>query len=124
MTSHTRLSRRSAADLRAIARATRRIEELTRTLDEQLSARAGAEDQLPELRRATRQITQSANDGIQAYRRVAQAIRAEESQDDGDAAEIERTSVVLAQARTRMLDALEVASKRYPWADPWQPSTG
>ena len=73
---------------------------------------------------ATGQITRSANDGIQAYRRVSQALAAEASHVDSDPEEIERTTRDLAEARAGMLAALDVASKRYPWAEPWEPSTG
>lgn len=73
------------------------------------------------LRQATGQITRSANDGIQAYRRVSQALAAEKSHVDADRAETERTRRELSRARARMLHALELASKRYPWAKPWEP---
>ena len=117
---HSRLARRSSSDLRAIDRATRRIEELTVILDRQLNGESREEERLKHLRQATGQITRSANDGIQAYRRVASALRAEAVHADADAAEVEQASKNLADARARMLEALEVASKRYPWAPPWR----
>ena len=46
-------------------------------LDRQLSSEERDEERLKHLRQATGQITRSANDGIQAYRRVSQALRAE-----------------------------------------------
>jgi hypothetical protein len=118
----TRLARRCAADLRAIRKATKRIEELTVILDRQIGAESRPDEQMRHLRQATGQITRSANDGIQAYRRVGQALAAEEAHADGDAEEIERTTRELGEARAAMLEALAIASKRYPWADPWQPS--
>jgi hypothetical protein len=117
--SHSRLSRRSSADLRAIERATKRIEELSTILDRQLKGDARPEEQLKHLRQATGQITRSANDGIQAYRRVSQALRAEAEHADADQAEVTRATQNLADARARMLAALETASQRYPWAAPW-----
>lgn len=117
--SHSRLSRRSSADLRAIDRATKRIEELSTILDRQLSGEGRPEEQLKHLRQATGQITRSANDGIQAYRRVSQALRAESEHPDGDQTEVTRASQTLADARAKMLKALEAASRRYPWAAPW-----
>ncbi|HEU4863533.1 MAG TPA: hypothetical protein VFU44_07150 [Candidatus Limnocylindria bacterium] len=117
----SRLARRSTADLRAIRAATARIEELTSILDRQIDADARPEQQMRHLRQATGQITRSANDGIQAYRRVAQALAAEKSHADADRAETERTRRELSRARSRMLRALELASKRYPWAKPWEP---
>ena len=117
--SHSRLSRRSSSDLRAIDRATKRIEELSTILDRQLSGEARPEEQLKHLRQATGQITRSANDGIQAYRRVAQALKAESEHADADDTEVARAQQNLADARARMLAALEAASRRYPWAAPW-----
>ena len=117
---HSRLARRSSSDLRAIDRATRRIEELTVILDRQLGSEPREEERLKHLRQATGQITRSANDGIQAYRRVAAALRAEGEHADVDPAELEQATQALADARGRMLEALEVASKRYPWAPPWR----
>jgi hypothetical protein len=116
--SNTRLARRCSADLRAVRKATKRIEELTVILDRQIGAESRPEEQLRHLRQATGQITRSANDGIQAYRRVSQAIAAEDGRDDGDPDELERTARELADARSAMLAALEVASRRYPWANP------
>ncbi len=117
--SHSRLSRRSSADLRAIERATKRIEELSTILDRQLNDDPRPEEQLKHLRQATGQITRSANDGIQAYRRVSQALRAEGEHLDADETEVTRATQNLADARARMLAALETASQRYPWAAPW-----
>lgn len=117
--SRSRLTRRSTADLRAIDRATKRIEELSTILDRQLRGDTRPEEQLKHLRQATGQITRSANDGIQAYRRVSSAIRAEAEQQDADETEVASATRALAEARGRMLEALEVASKRYPWAEPW-----
>lgn len=117
---HSRLARRSSSDLRAIDRATKRIEELSVILDRQLSAEDRDEERLKHLRQATGQITRSANDGIQAYRRISQALRAEVAHADADPAEVADTTRALADARARMLAALAVASQRYPWADPWK----
>ena len=116
---HSRLARRSASDLRAIDRATLRIEELTVILDRQLSSEDRDEERIKHLRQATGQITRSANDGIQAYRRIASALRAEAAHADADPVEVADATRALADARTRMLAALEVASQRYPWAEPW-----
>ncbi len=119
---HSRLARRSSSDLRAIDRATKRIEELTLILDRQLSTEDRDEERLKHLRQATGQITRSANDGIQAYRRISQALRAEAAHADADPVEVADATRTLAEARTRMLAALEVASQRYPWAAPWGPT--
>jgi hypothetical protein len=119
---HSRLARRSSSDLRAIDRATKRIEELSLILDRQLSVEDRDEDRLKHLRQATGQITRCANDGIQAYRRISQALRAEASHADADPAEVADATRALADARARMLAALEVASRRYPWAEPWSSS--
>jgi hypothetical protein len=122
--STTRLSRRSSGDLRAIRRATTRIEELSAALDRQLLREARPEEQLRLLRQTTSQITRTANDAIQAYRRVTEGLRVESERDDTDPSEVARLSEALSDARTEMLHALEVASQRYPWAKPWRPEDG
>lgn len=122
--STTRLSRRSSGDLRAIRRATTRIEELSAALDRQLLREARPEEQLRLLRQTTSQITRTANDAIQAYRRVTEGLRVESERDDTDPSEAARLSEALSEARTEMLHALEVASQRYPWAKPWRPEDG
>jgi hypothetical protein len=118
----TRLSRRSASDLRAIRSATRHIQDLSVTLDRQLGSDARPEEQMRHLRAATGQITRAANDAIQAYRRVSGALRAEAAHPDADAVEIEHARKELAKARAAMLEVLEAASQRYPWAAPWDPA--
>ncbi len=119
--STTRLSRRSSGDLRAIRRATTRIEELSAALDRQLLREKRPEEQLRLLRQTTSQITRTANDAIQAYRRVTEGLRVESERDDTDPSEAARLSESLSEARSEMLHALEVASQRYPWAKPWRP---
>ncbi len=118
----TRLSRRSAADLRAIRRATRHIQELSVTLDRQLGADTRPEEQMRHLRHATGQITRAANDAVQAYRRVSGALKAEAAHPDVDAEELEHARQELAKARAAMLEVLKSAGDRYPWAEPFGPT--
>ena len=101
-------------------RATKRIEELGGILDRQLTDESREEEQLKHLRQATGQITRCANDGIQAYRRVSRAVQAEAALADADPDEVKSATKVLADARARMLTALDEASRRYPWAPPWR----
>lgn len=108
--------------MRAIARATTRIEELGAMLDGQMLDELRPEERLRHLRHATGQITRTANDAIQAYRRVSAALREEADRPGADLEEIERATQALAEGRSRMLAALEVASQRYPWAEPWRPT--
>jgi hypothetical protein len=117
----TRLSRRSSGDLRVIHRATTRIEEVSAALDRQLLAELRPDEQVRLLRQATSQITRAANDAIQAYRRVSEGLQAENERGDTDPSEAARMSETLSTARTEMLEALEHASRRYPWAKPWRP---
>ena len=117
----TRLSRRSSGDLRVIQRATTRIEEVSAALDRELLAELRPDEQVRLLRQATSQITRAANDAIQAYRRVTEGLQAENQRGDTDPSEAERMTQTLATARSEMLEALEVASRRYPWAKPWRP---
>jgi hypothetical protein len=91
------------------------------TLDRQLGADERPEEQMRHLRQATGQITRAANDAVQAYRRVSGALRAEASHADADKAELAHARRELAAARAAMLEVLEAASRRYPWATPWAP---
>jgi hypothetical protein len=104
-------------------RATRRILELDGILERQLNGEPREEERLKHLRQATGQITRSANDGIQAYRRVARAIAAEAEHPDADAEDVRLATKALADARSHLLAALDAASKRYPWAPPWREET-
>lgn len=72
------------------------------------------------LREATYQITRTANDGIQAYRRVAETIRRELEMERGDRSGAEHMNAILQEARTDILTALDESSRRYPWAPPWR----
>lgn len=117
----SRLSRRSSGDLRVIRRATARIEELSAQLDDELLREARPDERLRLLRQTTGQITRTANDAIQAYRRVTEGLRVELARDDTDPSEAARLSEALSEARGAMLNALEIASQRYPWAKPWRP---
>lgn len=115
----TRLGRRTS-DLRVLQRATTNIDELNEALDRQLAAEPAEHERMRLLREATNQITRSANDGIQAYRRVSAAVRSEEARSDAaDAAELLRIQSALETARRDLLRALEETSRRYPWASPW-----
>ena len=69
------------------------------------------------LRHATGQITRSANDGVHAYRRALVAIKQESEREDADDAEVQRVAEHLRTARARMLAALDIAGRRYPWAN-------
>lgn len=118
----TRLSRRCAHDIRAVDRAATRIEEQNAILDRELAREPRPEEQMRHLRHATGLITRWANDGVQAYRRASGAIKAETERDDSDDAELQRTTAELQRARSRMLEALAVAGRQYPWADAGAPA--
>ncbi len=115
----TRLGRRTS-DLRVLQRATAHIDELNQALDRQLATEQVEAERMRLLREATNQITRSANDGIQAYRRVAGAIKAEEARSDVDPDELRRIQSALDAARAELLQVLEATSRRYPWASPWE----
>ena len=117
----TRLSRRSSGDLRVIRRATTRIEEVSAALDRQLQAELRPDEQVRLLRQATSQITRAANDAIQAYRRVTDGPAGGECSARTQIRPRRRAwTQTLATARSEMLEALDVASRRYPWAKPWR----
>lgn len=111
---NSRLQRRSAASLRALERATRRIEELEVILQRQLADEQREGERMNHLRQAAGQITRAANDGIEAYRRVSAALKAEAGQADADADELALATELLAESRRRLMSALEVAHRRYP----------
>ncbi len=112
----TRLGRRTS-DLRILQRATAHIDELNETLDRQLAGERSERERMRLLREATNQITRTANDGIQAYRRVTAAVRSEQARADGaDAAELARIQTSLDEARLALLRVLEETRHRYPWA--------
>jgi hypothetical protein len=116
----TRLSRRSAGDLSILRRATRRIEEQSAALDRRLMGEHRVQERLRLLRQATGQITRDANDGIQAYRRMTAALREERQRAGTDPVEAAAAARTLADARASMLEALDAASRKYPWAKPWR----
>ena len=117
---NTRLGRR-AADLRVVQRASAAIAEFSATLDAQLVAERRPSVRMRLLREATNQITRTANDAIQSYRRASAAVQAEFQIPGADRAQAEQMRALLDKARADMLGALEVVSHRYAWADPWPP---
>lgn len=107
--------------MQIIRRATSRVQELGVLLEQLVRDDPRPDERLRHLRHVTGQITRTANDAIQAHRRVAAALRDEATRDGADGAAIEGATAALAEARDRMLEALEIASRQYPWADPWRP---
>ena len=116
----SRLDRRRA-DLVTVQRAAQRIGAPNATLDERIAAAGRPEERLRLLRDATNQITRAANDAIQAYRRVAEAIGDPADSERDEHAEAGEMRAALHAARADMLRALEITSRRYPWAAPWPP---
>ena len=57
--------------------------------------------------------------GAGARLNLVVGLRAEAALADSDENEVADATRALADARTRMLEALEAASRRYPWAKPW-----
>lgn len=110
---NTRLGRREP-DLLLIQRAPAAIADFHRTLDQKLAGEERPNERLRMLRDATNQITRTANDAIQAYRRARAAVDAELEMPDGDRAHARKMSAELDRARAEVLEALEQASHRYP----------
>ena len=117
----TRLGRRRL-DLQKVQRSAALIETLNASLDREMAAATRPEERLRLLREATNQITRAANDAIQAYRRVAEAVRVELERQGGEGDAALEMRQALAGARADLLRVLGVASQRYPWAKPWMPS--
>jgi hypothetical protein len=110
---NTRLGRREP-DLLLLQQAPSVIADLTRTLDQRLAKEERPAERMRMLREATNQITRTANDAIQAYRRARASVDAELKMPDGDHPHAERMSGQLEIARKNVLAALETASHRYP----------
>jgi hypothetical protein len=110
--SNTRLGRREP-DLVLIQETPAAIADLTAILDRRLAAEQRPDERLRMLRETTNQITRTANDAIQAYRRTKAAVAAELKMPNGDWAHANRLSVQLTAARADVLTALEQTSHRY-----------
>jgi hypothetical protein len=107
-----------ARDLDVVQRASATIVELGADLDDQLRDERSADQRLRVLRATTNQITRIANDAAGAYRRASRAVNAELASADAD---VDRSAAQemrdrLDIARLAVLDALENAKRRYPWA--------
>lgn len=121
MPSHTRLGRR-VADLRTVQRATALIEELNASLEQRLLKEARPSERLRMLRETTNQVTRAANDAIQAYRRARATVDAELAMPHGDVEAAREMGLLLDRARTDVLRALDITSRRY--SSSWPPSSG
>lgn len=120
MPSYSRLGRR-VGDVRVVERAHASILDLSASLDRRLLAEGSPAERLRLLRETTNQITRTANDAIQAYRRASAAVDVELQIARGDAQLARKMRQRLGRARGDLLGVLEVASRRYEWAEPWPP---
>ena len=111
-TPNTRMGRREA-DLQLLQRAPAAIAELTATLDRRLADERRPDERMRMLREATNQITRTANDAIQAYRRTRAAVTAELAMPDGDWAHARKLDAQLETARGDVLVALDATRHRY-----------
>jgi hypothetical protein len=110
---NTRLGRREP-DVLLLQQAPSVIADLTRTLDQRLAKEERPAERMRMLREATNQITRTANDAIQAYRRARASVDAELKMPDGDHVHAKRMGAQLEIARKDVLAALETTSHRYP----------
>jgi hypothetical protein len=90
------------------------IEDVGVDLDRQLAEEARSDERLRILRHGTRLMTQAGNDAVQAYRNGIQALEGKRYR--GLPAASSEIRACLVGARRELLLALEVASRRYPWA--------
>jgi hypothetical protein len=116
--SHTRLGRREP-DLRLVRGAPAAIADLTAILDRRLAEEQRPSERTRMLREATNQITRTANDAIQAYRRARAAVTAELAMPDGDWTHARKMSLQLDSARQDVLAALDRTSQKYSLAQTW-----
>jgi hypothetical protein len=105
-----------------VERASASILDISSALDRRQQAERRPAERLRMLREATNQITRTANDAIQAYRRASAAVHAELASPDGDHDQARAMRRQLEAGRSELLRVLELTSGRYAWAAPW-PST-
>jgi type II secretory pathway pseudopilin PulG len=67
------------------------------------------------MRDTANQVTRTANDAIQAYRRANSAVTAELAKPNGDHGQAQQTRNLLRAARAELLRVLELTSRRYAW---------
>ncbi len=116
LASRRRLAAR-VSDIELVQRASAEIGELGEQLVVALGPELRASERLRMLRETTNRITRVANDAVQAYRRVNRAISAEIEEPGADVVRANAMRARLHAGRASMLTALEVAKRRYPWAD-------
>jgi hypothetical protein len=117
----TRVARR-VPDVRAVQRASASIVDIGSALDRRQRDERRPAERLRMLREATNQITRTANDAIQAYRRASATVHAELALPEGDHEAARAMRLELEAGRSELLRVLDVTSGRYAWAAPW-PST-
>jgi hypothetical protein len=104
-------------DLRVVQRAGSMITDLGMDLDRQLLSETRPAERMRMLRETTNRITRAANDAVIAYARASRAVGAERARSNGNIAAAEEMRVLLDAARLDLLGVLEIARRRYPWAD-------
>jgi hypothetical protein len=100
-------------DLQLVQRATPAINEIRTSLNWLLVREMRAAERLRMLREATNRITRTANDAIQAYRRVKATLAVEIERPDGNRDRARSMLGQLHAARSEMLATLEEASRQY-----------
>jgi hypothetical protein len=114
--------RAAILDISLVERAAPQITELGADLDRRLKRESRTPERLRLLREATNRITRTANDAIQAYRRARRSLDAELQRTNADVDGVRRLEERLTVARTDVLQALDAANGRYPWADSTPPA--
>jgi hypothetical protein len=109
-------NRVGGSELLLMQRASLLIEDVGADLDRQLAAETRAPERVRMLREATVRITRAANDAIQAYRRGRRAVKAELDRDKAGRDATLAMQASLQAARADLLQALQAAGERYPWA--------
>jgi hypothetical protein len=113
---HRRLANRYE-DVDIVEGASQLIRELDAALDRQLAAERRPSERMRMLRETTNRITRAANDAAQAYARTSRGIRTELERPDADVVGAELMRARLDAARGKLLQALEVANRRYAPSD-------
>jgi hypothetical protein len=103
-------------ELVLVRRARLLIDDLGADLDRQLEAETEADERVRLLREATVRITRAANDAIQAYQKGRRAVNAELERAKANREMALAMRASLQAARLELLQALQAAGRRYPWA--------
>ena len=104
-------------DITVIQQASKLVADLGIQLDLQLENERRPAERMRMLRETTNRITRAANDAVSAYTRSRRLLRVELERPEADVKAINLINERLDAARGDLLQALKIASQRYPTTD-------